>query len=78
MDFGTIIAVVMVVATAGASWFQGRKAGLQGALATASDVVGMLATQVGEMRAQLAVKDAQIDQLRTHVATLEGHPETDE
>ena len=73
MDINALIAVVLVAAAAAGSWYQGRKSGLQGALTTASDVVGMLATQVGELRSQLAVKDAQIEQLRAQVEALEGH-----
>ncbi len=72
MDISALIAAVVVIATACGGWFQGRRTGLGTALTTASDVVGMLATQVGELRAQIAIKDAQIEQLRTRIATLEG------
>lgn len=78
MDISAIIAALIVISTAAGGWFQGRKTGLGNALTTASDVVGMLSAQVGEQRAQLAVKDAQIEQLRAHIATLEGHPPSNE
>lgn len=78
MDIATVITAVVIFGSGVGSWFQGRKTGISGALQTASDVVGMLAAQVGELRAQLAVKDAQIEQLRTKLASLEGHSEDDE
>lgn len=63
MGIETILAVVVVAATAGGSWFSGRKAGLSGALTTASDVVGMLATQAGELRTQLSMKEIEVERL---------------
>lgn len=78
MDIATIVTAVVIFGSGIGSWFQGRKTGVSGALQTASDVVGMLAAQVGELRAQLAVKDAQIEQLRARLAALEGHNPDDE
>lgn len=63
MGLEAIVAMVVVACTAGGSWFSGRKAGLSGALTTASDVVGMLATQVGELRSQVAMKELEIERL---------------
>lgn len=78
MDFGAIIAAVIVISTGAGSWFQGRKTGTTTAITTASDVVGMLATQVGELRAQVAIKDAQIEQLKIRIETLARHQQDDE
>lgn len=75
MDLSTILMAVVLLGTTVGSWFQGRKGGLNEALGTASDVVGMLATQVGELRLQLEakaheleVKDAQIEYLQDALA----------
>lgn len=73
MDIATITAAVVLFGSGVGGWFQGRKSGLSDALQTASDVVGMLAAQVGDLRAQLTAKDAQIEQLRARLAALEGH-----
>lgn len=78
MDPGTILTAIILASAAAGSWFQGRKAGTANAITTASDVVGMLATQVGELRAQITVKDAQIEQLRITIASLEGHQQAGE
>lgn len=63
MGLETLIATIVVAVTAGGSWFSGRKAGLSNALTTASDVVGMLATQAGELRTQLGMKELEIERL---------------
>lgn len=78
MDIATIMAAVVLFGSGVGGWFQGRKTGLSDALQTASDVVGMLAAQVGDLRAQITAKDAQIEQLRARLASLEGHSEDDE
>lgn len=63
MGLEAIVAMVVIAGTAGGSWFSGRKSGVGGALTTASDVVGMLATQVGELRSQIAMKELEIERL---------------
>lgn len=78
MDISALLAAAVVVATAGGSWFQGRKNGLSNALTTASDVVGMLAAQVGELRILLSQREAELDHLRQRLAALEGHPADNE
>jgi hypothetical protein len=78
MDLSAILTAIVVAATAGGGWFQGRRTGVTNALTTASDTVGMLAAQCGELRLQVAAKDAEIEHLRARLAALEGHPPADE
>lgn len=63
MGLEAVVAMAVIVGTAGGSWFSGRKAGLGGALTAASDVVGMLAAQVGELRSQVAIKELEIERV---------------
>lgn len=72
MGIEAVVTMVVVAVTAGGSWFTGRKAGLSGALTTASDVVGMLATQVGELRNQLAMKELEIERLTSERDALKA------
>lgn len=72
MGLEAIVAMAVIVGTAGGSWFSGRKAGLGGALTAASDVVGMLAVQVGELRSQVAMKELEIERLTRERDALEA------
>lgn len=76
MDLSAILTAVVIAATAGGGWFQGRRTGVSTALTTASETVGMLANQCGELRAQIATKDARIEYLEGRLAALEGYPPT--
>lgn len=79
MDLSAILTTALVVATAGGGWFQGHRSGVSNALQTSADTVGMLATSCGELRAQIATKDARIEYLEGKLAACEalaGHPPT--
>jgi hypothetical protein len=69
----SIITVTLIVVTAFASWMQGRRSSIAGALTTAGDVVGMLSVQVGELRAQLGIKELEIERLKQENRDLAGH-----
>lgn len=64
MGLESVVAITVLAVGAFASWMQGKKSGVTDALSQAGDVVGMLSTQVGELRAQLALKELEIEQLK--------------
>lgn len=78
LDLGAIIAAVVIAATAGGSWFQGRNNGASVALSTASDVVGMLANQVAMLESKNRVVEVERDEWRTRYLALEGYREASE
>lgn len=78
MDPGTILTTVMIVAAAGGSWLQGRNSGTGSALATASDIVGMLAAQVSALEAKNRVTEIERDDYRTRYLALAGYREASE
>lgn len=64
MGLESIVAITVLAVGAFASWMQGKKSGVTDALSQAGDVVGMLSTQVGELRTQLALKELEIERLK--------------
>jgi hypothetical protein len=78
-----IVTVVLTVVGAVASWAQGKKSGVNNALSTAGDVVGMLSVKVGELERQLVEKEREIEKLGNlagHCSTCQrqGSPKGDE
>lgn len=72
MGIESIVAVTVLAVGAFASWMQGKKSGVTDALSQAGDVVGMLSTQVGELRAQLALKELEVERLK-HDRDMAGY-----
>jgi len=68
----SIVAVTVLAVGAFASWMQGKKSGVTDALSQAGDIVGMLSVQIGELRAQLVLREAEIERLKSD-RDLAGH-----